>query len=369
MEDRRVETERLILRPWRESDARMLYRYASDPEIGPMAGWPTHESIEDSRRVIRDVLAVPENYAITIKSRPLSDEPVGSIGLMIGSASNLDLGTDEGEIGYWIGRPFWGNGYIPEAVIALIRHAFVDLELSAVWCGWDEGNEKSRRVQEKVGFRPHHTIANRRRPLMGDVKTEYVTCITCDEWKRDQSGDPTDTATIEAQQREKDDVIAHVPLISFIRSGGQTGVDRGALDAARDEGIPICGWCPKDGMAEDMTDPPGVLKDYPELTESPSTGYVQRTAWNVRDANATLVIAPGGIEPKSGTEVTVEFAHAFGRPVKIMDSPDQVAEVMEWLVDIGRGLTLNVAGPRASKLPEVYAMTRDVVSQILTSGL
>lgn len=85
----------------------------------------------------------------------------------------------------------------------------------------------------------------------------------------------------------------NIKKISMIRTGGQTGVDRAAMDAAREFGIPLCGWCPKNGWAEDYPDSPGVLLDYPELTETPSDGTEQRTKWNMRDADAILTIIPG----------------------------------------------------------------------------
>ncbi|MCH3942982.1 MAG: GNAT family N-acetyltransferase [Atopobiaceae bacterium] len=359
----RIETERLILRPWREGDAKALRARAGDPGAQAKAGWLPHTSDEDGLAAAREAPAAPEAYAVTVKSRPLADEPVGSISLRIGAASDLGIPATEGEVGYWMAKPFWGYGYMPEAVIALIRHAFANLGLEAVWCGWDEGNEQSREVQETAGFRSHHT--RRRKAAAGDEMTEHVTCITRDQWERGQDKDPTDSSTIDRQQREAADINEHVPRIARIRSGGQTGADRGGLDAAREAGIPICGWCPKDGLAEDMAEPPGLLRDYPELVESPSEGYVQRTAWNVRDAHATLIVAPDGLEPKSGTAMTVVFAHAYGRPVFVAKNSGQMGEIEGWLSRLGRGLTLNVAGPRASKLPEVYGITKDVVGRLL----
>ncbi len=100
-----LETNRLILRPWTEDDAEDLYRYASSPEIGPIAGWAVHTSVENSREIIRDVLSAPETYAVVLKE---TMRPVGSIGLMIGGASNIGIPNTEGEIGYWIGVPYWG---------------------------------------------------------------------------------------------------------------------------------------------------------------------------------------------------------------------------------------------------------------------
>ena len=169
-----LETERLILRPFQDSDAESIYEYAKDPRVGPIAGWPIHTSVENSREIIRNVLAVPETYAVCLKT---DGKAVGSIGLMIGEKSNLNLTDNEGEIGYWIGVPFWGQGLIPEAINELIRHAFNDLNLDRLWCGYFEGNDKSKRCQKKCGFEFHHTNKDIHWELMDDVRTEHITTL------------------------------------------------------------------------------------------------------------------------------------------------------------------------------------------------
>lgn len=176
-----METERLILRPWCEDDAESLFAFAKDPAVGPIAGWPTHTSVENSREIIRNVLAVNETYAVCLKT---DNKAIGSIGLMIGTQSNLDLPETEGEIGYWIGVPFWGMGLIPEATKELIRHAFVDLNLETLWCGYFEGNAKSKRVQEKCGFVYHHTNKDIYWKMMDDIRTEHITRLTRKEWEQ-----------------------------------------------------------------------------------------------------------------------------------------------------------------------------------------
>ena len=143
-----IETERLILRPWREDDAEALYKYASDPDVGPPAGWPPHTSVENSRDIIRTVLSAAETYAVCLKNGSL----IGSIGLMLNGSTDMTDRDDECELGYWIGKPFWGQGMILEAARAILRHAFEDLGMRAVWCGYYEDNVKSKRVQEKLGF-------------------------------------------------------------------------------------------------------------------------------------------------------------------------------------------------------------------------
>ena len=106
---------------------------------------------------------------------------------MIGKDSNLDLPDTEGEIGYWIGVPFWGQGLIPEAVEELLRHGFEDLHLEKIWCGYFEGNEKSKRVQEKCGFTYHHTNRDIYWKLMDDIRTEHITCLTRSNWLSEDS--------------------------------------------------------------------------------------------------------------------------------------------------------------------------------------
>lgn len=152
-------TERLILRPWAETDAEDLYRYAKDDRVGPIAGWPPHSSVDDSAEIIRTVFSAPETYAVCLKE---DNRAIGSIGLMIGARSDKEIPDTEGEIGYWIGVPFWGKGLIPEAVRELVRHGFEDLKLDKIWCGYFDGNEKSKRVQENAalfGTAPARTSA------------------------------------------------------------------------------------------------------------------------------------------------------------------------------------------------------------------
>ena len=160
-------TERLILRPWKESDAESLYEYAKDPLVGPIAGWPVHTSVENSREIIRNVLSAPENYAVCLKS---DNKAIGSIGLISPMQSHTKAADGELEGGYWIGVPFWGKGYIPEAVRQLQKYAFEELGCTAMWCGYYEGNEKSKRVQEKCGFIYHHTERDKPCLLMGDMR-------------------------------------------------------------------------------------------------------------------------------------------------------------------------------------------------------
>ncbi|MCR5279353.1 MAG: GNAT family N-acetyltransferase [Lachnospiraceae bacterium] len=174
-----LETERLILRPWEETDAEECYKYAKDPQVGPAAGWSAHKDIENTKEVIKNILMVPETYAIVLKKTGL---PIGSIGLH----SNSDLASkeDEAELGYWLGAPHWGQGFVPEASREMLRHAFEDLGLNRVWCGYYDGNEKSRRVQQKLGFKHQWTTENVPVPQMNETRRGVVNRITKEEWER-----------------------------------------------------------------------------------------------------------------------------------------------------------------------------------------
>lgn len=174
-----IGTERLILRPWEESDAEALFKYASDPDIGPIAGWPPHTSVGHSREIIRTVFAAPETYAVVLKE---TGEPVGCCGIMFSDGLHTaEMKQNEAEIGYWIGKPYWGQGLIPEAVKALLARGFNDLHLDAAWCGHYGGNTKSKRVIEKCGFKFHHTNKDIVSPL-GDRRTEHFYIMTKEDY-------------------------------------------------------------------------------------------------------------------------------------------------------------------------------------------
>lgn len=170
-----LETERLILRSWHESDALELYELAKDPRVGPIAGWPLHKSVENSRDVIKFVLSVPETYAVTLKE---NGEIIGSIAVLSRCHSHLKLKKDECEIGYWIGVPYQNNGFATEACMEIIRHCFSKLNFDAIWCGYYDGNEKSKRVQEKCGFEYSHTNQNAYCDLMDEIRTEHFNKLT-----------------------------------------------------------------------------------------------------------------------------------------------------------------------------------------------
>lgn len=174
-----LETSRLVLRRWTEADAPHLFRYAQDPAVGPIAGWPPHQSEEESLGVIRQVFTGLECYALCLKP---GLEPVGTIELILCGQTRLTERADECELGFWLGHPFWGRGYMPEAVRRILRHAFEDLGMSTIWCAYYEGNLPSRRVQEKCGFRYHSTQAQCPVPLLNTIRTAHINRLSRQDW-------------------------------------------------------------------------------------------------------------------------------------------------------------------------------------------
>ena len=138
----RIETERLVLRPWRENDAAALYRYASDPEVGPSAGWAPHTSVEDSLNVLRTILMNERTWA----------------------------------------KPFWGKGYVPEAVRALMSLYF-SFGAERIWCAHADFNDRSRRVIEKVGF--HYRFTAPWESSLGDVRNSLYYALEAEEFGDD----------------------------------------------------------------------------------------------------------------------------------------------------------------------------------------
>ena len=187
-------TKRLFLRRWNESDAEDLFRYARDPEVGPIAGWPPHQSLEESRGVIRDVLNGPEAYAVCLRE---DGKAIGAIELKLNGHTDMTDRDDECEMGYWLGRPFWGQGIMPEAVNEMLRHAFEDCGMRKVWIGYYEGNTKSKRVQEKCGFRYQWKSEDVDVPLMHEKRTGHVSLMTKEDWLKMKTADQKEEITVD----------------------------------------------------------------------------------------------------------------------------------------------------------------------------
>jgi len=155
-------------------------------------------------------------------------------------------------------------------------------------------------------------------------------------------------------------------------SGGQSGVDRAALDVAIARGIDYGGWCRHGGWAEDFPEPPGLLAKYPRLKATPLADPAQRTEWNVRDADACLIIVEAaGVEVSAGTALARELAHRYRKPLLVADlgNPDMLKHAALWLRvqegRHGRDLKLAIGGPRESEAPGIYARAQAFIAALL----
>ena len=180
------------------------------------------------------------------------------------------------------------------------------------------------------------------------------------------------------------------PTIIRIRSGGQSGVDRAALDFARCQNIEICGWCPKGGWAEDYPEAPGIRAMFPELQETPEAVPWQRTLWNMRDAQAILTIMPEGSGESKGTELGVQEGIELGKSMFTARGVEDAEEIAAWLRSLAAdrsagsdgvvgsansdavdesttaiGVELCVGGPRASECPNGYQVTMEILEKVM----
>ena len=144
-----ITTDRLILRRWEETDAEALYKYASALEVGPHAGWPPHKSVEESKMIIREVFTNDFTWAVVLKE---TNEPIGCMGYYPFGKSNIEIGDNDAEVGYWIGKPHWNKGYCTEALQAMIRYCYEKKNFQTLWADFFIDNPASGRVMEKCGF-------------------------------------------------------------------------------------------------------------------------------------------------------------------------------------------------------------------------
>lgn len=155
-------------------------------------------------------------------------------------------------------------------------------------------------------------------------------------------------------------------------SGGQSGVDRAVLDVAMALDLPYGGWCPKGGWAEDFPEPPGLLARYPGLTVTPLADPAQRTEWNVRDADACMILAgAGGPANSAGTALAQRLAHRYRKPLFVvdLDAPQRLDHAGLWLrvqqARRGEALRLAIGGPRESEAPGIYRSAEAFVSALI----
>lgn len=150
-----IKTSNLTLRPWKEDDAECLYHFARNPNIGPIAGWPPHTSVEDSLNIIKTVFSKKETYAIV-----KNNIPIGCVGMLFHPDTNHWWGEGAAELGYWIAEEYWGNGYAKESAEILIKRAFDDLKVKTIYATYRIGNTQSKRVLEKLGFKYYAELVN-----------------------------------------------------------------------------------------------------------------------------------------------------------------------------------------------------------------
>ena len=174
----RIETARMILRPFRETDAADVYDYAKDPRVGPAAGWPPHRGEAESLEIIRTVFAAPGVAAIELKG---TGRVIGSVGFTDIHYGVLEQPDDE--IGYALHPEYWGRGLIPEAVRAILEYGFTAMGLQTIWCCHYQENLKSQRVIEKCGFR-YRYCAQADVELLHEKRMCLHYALTKEEWKR-----------------------------------------------------------------------------------------------------------------------------------------------------------------------------------------
>ncbi len=164
-----ITTKRLTLRPFSADDAQAVYTLASNPNVALATGFVPHNSIETSQLVLDKILINNYTWAVT-----LDGVVIGCIG-----RNMLDeQDTVRCEIGYWLGQSYWGNGYIPEAVMALSHYMIYTLNIDTVWCAYNHTNNKSHAVQDKCHFQYHHTVFNHYNKMLDLTCNMHYTTLT-----------------------------------------------------------------------------------------------------------------------------------------------------------------------------------------------
>lgn len=161
-----LSSERIFLRRWQESDAVSLYKYASDPDVGPRAGWPPHQSVEESLTVIRDIFTNDTTWAIVLKE---TNETIGCMGYFTRETGNIPIGANDCEVGYWVGKPYWNQGFCTEALRLMLDYCINQMHFENIWSDHFTANPASGHVMEKCGFKDTGKL-NRCSNLLGGDK-------------------------------------------------------------------------------------------------------------------------------------------------------------------------------------------------------
>lgn len=197
-----IDFDKFILKHWDIEFAKDLYILAKNPLVAFNCSWLSYNNIknnniENNQKIIENILLnnilynnelninnLYSNYAIFLKDYNKKLILIGSIGIKDKIQSDLFNNDNSVELGFWIGEPFWGNGYMTEVINCMLRYLFIDLNISSVWCGYREGNIQSKRVQEKCGFNFKYLEKNKEFILNNDFQDTYINCITKDEFKK-----------------------------------------------------------------------------------------------------------------------------------------------------------------------------------------
>ena len=174
-----IETKRLRFRPWKEADAGTLFKYASDPDVGVRAGWPPHQSVEESLQVIREVFSNDHIWALELKE---TGEPIGCMGYYSSGESNIPIGENDAEVGYWIAKPYWNQGLCTEALRAMIDRCFNKQGFQTLWSDFFVDNSASGRVMEKCGFRDTGEINGLSHLYQGDGRPVKIMRLDYDRY-------------------------------------------------------------------------------------------------------------------------------------------------------------------------------------------
>lgn len=177
---KRLETERLILRGFRERDLEQFYRNSSNPNVGPMAGWKPHESMEESAEILKGFVESTEVWAIELKE---NGELIGSVGLHQEKIRQLEGAK---MLGYVLSEEYWGRGLMTECCGAVMEYAFRELKIPLLTVCYYSFNHRSRRVIEKLGFRYEGTLRMAHVGLDGSISDDVWYSMTREEYERKQ---------------------------------------------------------------------------------------------------------------------------------------------------------------------------------------
>ena len=257
-----METDRILLRHWLDSDAETLFKYASDPDVGPRAGWPPHKSVEESLEVIRTVFNKDTTtWAIVLKE---TNEVIGAMGY--GESCNCNLPTREGEpiVGYWVAKPYWNMGYCTEALRLMIDHIRRTTSLTSLLSGHFVDNPASGRVMQKCGFVPTGEVCYDESLYMGQDRPVRVLrlelnnmiafcgldCKKCDAYRATINNDQVlreKTAKLWAELNNAPILPEHINCEGCRVDGVKTVFCQslcGIRQCALKKGVTTCGDCP-----------------------------------------------------------------------------------------------------------------------------